>query len=337
MKLGLVLPYDGSIPLSEALELVQRAEALGFDSAWVPEAWGTDAVSILGALAVRTSRIRLGSGIVNIFSRSPALLAQTAATMDLLSQGRFILGLGTSGHQVIAGWHGVPFERPIQRLRETIEIVRLVLRRDPLRFQGEIFRLEQGLKLRARPLRSAIPIFLATLTPPGLRLTGELADGWMPTLFSPEHAATFRPDLEAGSRRSGRSLEAIEIAPSVAVAVDEQRPRARDAVRPFIAFYVGGMGSRQRNFYNDTVRRYGFDAEARAIQALYLEGKRAEAVASVPDALVDAVTLTGPPPVIREGLQRCAAAGVTTVLAQLHASDSSARLAGLEVMARAAA
>ena len=337
MKLGLVLPYDGSIALTEALALVERAEALGFDSAWVPEAWGTDAVSILGALAVRTSRIRLGSGIVNIFSRSPALLAQTAATLDLLSRGRFILGLGTSGHQVIAGWHGVPFERPIQRLRETTEIVRTVLRREPLRFQGEIFRLDQGLKLRARPLRSAIPIFLATLTPPGLRLTGELADGWMPTLFSPAHADLFRADLAAGARRSGRMIDTIEIAPFFAVAVDDDRDRAREAVRSFIAFYVGGMGSRQRNFYNDTVRRYGFEAEAQRIQALYLEGKRAEAVAGVPDALVDAVTLAGPPPVIREGLQACAAAGVTTALAQLHATDPSARLDALEALARAAA
>src|SRR5437868_404266 len=160
MKLGLILPYQGGLSFSEAIELTRRAEALDFASVWVPEAWGTDAISVLGALAVRTERIQLGTGIVNVFSRTPALLAQTAATLDLLSNGRFILGLGTSGHQVIAGWHGMPFDRPLLRLRETVAIVRQILRQERLRFEGEIFHLDQGLKLLARPLRSQLPIFL---------------------------------------------------------------------------------------------------------------------------------------------------------------------------------
>src|SRR5438132_5032298 len=169
MKLGLNLPYEGSLAFPEAVELAQRAEALGFESVWMPEAYGTDAVSILGALAARTQRIRLGTGIVNVFSRTPALLGQTAATLDLISGGRFILGLGTSGHQVVSGWHGMRFDRPLQRMRETVEIVRRVLRQERLRFEGEIFRLDKGLKLLARPVRETVPIYLATLTPPGLR------------------------------------------------------------------------------------------------------------------------------------------------------------------------
>ena len=180
MKLGLNLPYEGTLAFPEAVELAQRAEALGFESVWMPEAYGTDAVSILGALAASTQRIQLGTGIVNVFSRTPALLAQTAATLDLISNGRFILGLGTSGYQVISGWHGVPFDRPLLRMRETIAIVRQVLRRDRLVFNGDIFHLDKGLKLLARPLRDTVPIYLATLTPSGVALAGEMADGWLP-------------------------------------------------------------------------------------------------------------------------------------------------------------
>lgn len=167
MKLGLALPYEANLSFEEMLGLTIRAEELGFDSVWMPEAYGTDAISILAGLAVRTSRIRIGTGIINVFSRTPALIAQTAATMDLISGGRFILGLGTSGHQVISGWHGVPFDRPVQRMRETVEVIRAMLRREPIKFEGEVFRLTQGLKLQMHPVRDQIPIFLATLTPAG--------------------------------------------------------------------------------------------------------------------------------------------------------------------------
>ncbi len=211
MKLGLNLPYEGSLSFPEAVELAQRAEALGFESVWMPEAYGTDAVSILGGLAARTQRIQLGTGIVNVFSRTPALLAQTAATLDLISGGRFILGLGTSGHQVVTGWHGMAFDRPLLRMRETIAIVRQVLRRDRLLFEGQVFQLDKGLKLLAHPVRATVPIYLATLTPGGLRLTGELADGWIPTLFAPQHMDLFRPELEAGARISGRSLDTLAV------------------------------------------------------------------------------------------------------------------------------
>src|SRR6266513_1866637 len=310
MKLGLNLPYEGSLAFPEAVELAQRAEALGFESVWMPEAYGTDAVSILGALAARTERIRLGTGIVNVFSRTPALLAQTAATLDLISGGRFILGLGTSGRQV--------------------------LRRERLIFEGEVFRLDKGLKLLARPVRDTVPIYLATLTPGGLRLTGELADGWIPTLFSPGHMDLFRPDLEAGAKISGRSLDSLAIAPHVPVSIDDDRAHAREALKPWVALYVGGMGSRTKNFYNDLVSRYGFAEDARTLQDLYLGGKQLEAIHRVPDALVDAISIAGPPAYVRDRLAVWASAGVTTLLASVHGKTQSERLRTLEILAAAA-
>ena len=335
MKIGVILPYEGGLPFADALEMTERAEALGFDSVWVPEAWGTDAVSSLGALAARTERIRLGTGIVNVFSRTPTLLGQTAATLDLISNGRFILGLGTSGHQVVTGWHGMAFDRPLQRMRETVEIVRRVLRQERLRFKGEVFTLDQGLKLLARPVRDAVPIFLATLTPGGLRLTGEVADGWIPTLFSPDHLDLFRPELEAGARAAGRSLDSLEIAPYVPVLIDDDRSAARDAIRPWVALYVGGMGSRAKNFYNEVVQRYGFKEEARDIQDLYLTGKKLEAIRRVPDTLVDAITIVGPPAYVRERIEAWSSAGVTLLLATVHGKTQGDRLRTLEILAAA--
>jgi F420-dependent oxidoreductase-like protein len=336
MKLGLNLPYEGSLAFPEAVELAQRAEALGFESVWMPEAYGTDAVSILGALAARTERIRIGTGIVNVFSRTPALLAQTAATLDLISGGRFILGLGTSGHQVVTGWHGMAFDRPLMRMRETIAIVRQVLRRDRLVFDGEVFHLDKGLKLLAHPVRAMVPIYLATLTPGGLRLTGELADGWIPTLFSPQHMDLFRPELEAGARISGRSLDTLAIAPHVPVSIDDDRARARDALKPWVALYVGGMGSKSKNFYNDLVTQYGFADDARTLQELYLGGKQLEAIRRVPDSLVDAISIAGPQSYVRERLAGWASAGVTTLLASVHGKTQLDRLRTLEILAAAA-
>jgi F420-dependent oxidoreductase-like protein len=336
MKLGLNLPYEGSLAFPEAVELAQRAEALGFESVWMPEAYGIDAVSILGALAARTQHIKLGTGIVNVFSRTPALLAQTAATLDLISGGRFILGLGTSGHQVITGWHGMPFDRPLLRMRETVAIVRQALRRDRLLFQGEVFHLDKGLKLLAHPVRPAVPIYLATLTPGGLRLTGEVADGWIPTLLSPGHMDLFRPHLEAGARIANRSLDSLAIAPHVPVSIDDDRARAREALKPWVALYVGGMGSKSKNFYNDLARQYGFADDARTLQELYLGGKQLEAIRRVPDALVDAISIAGPASYVRERLPVWAAAGVTTLLASVHAKTQPDRLRTLEILAAAA-
>jgi F420-dependent oxidoreductase-like protein len=336
MKLGLVLPYAGNLSFTEGLELTRQAEAVGYDSVWVPEAYGTDAISILGALAAVTNRIRIGTSIVNVFSRTPALLAQTAATLDLISRGRFVLGLGTSGHQVITGWHGVPFERPVVRMRETVTIVRQVLRRERLEFHGEVFDLNQGLKILAHPLRTTVPIFLATLTPAGLRLTGEVADGWIPTLFSPDHFDIFRRELEAGAAKSGRSLDSLEIAPHVPVMIDEDRGRARDALKPWAALYIGGMGSRQKNFYKELVARYGYAQQARAIQEMYLGGKRMEAIRSVPDSLMDSISIAGPAGYVQERLQAWGEAGVTLLLADVEGKTQTDRLRTLELLATAA-
>src|SRR6202158_3447689 len=336
MKLGLTLPYEGSLSFPEAVELAQRAEALGFDSVWAPEAYGSDAVSILGALAARTQRIQLGTGIVNVFSRTPALLAQTAATLDLISGGRFILGLGTSGHEVVTGWDVLAFDPPLLAMLETIPIVRQVLRRDRLVFDGQVFHLDKGLKLLAHPVRDTVPIYLATLTPGGLRLTGELADGWIPTLFSPEHMDLFRPELEAGARIAGRSLDSLAIAPHVPVSIDDDRARARDALKPWGALYVGGMGSKSKNFYNDLVRQYGFADDARTLQELSLGGKQLEAIRRVPDALVDAISIAGPAAYVRERLEVWASAGVTTLLASVHGKTQAERLRTLEMLAAAA-
>ena len=336
MKLGLVLPYEGSLKFSEAVALTQQAEALGYDSVWAPEAYGTDAISILGALAARTDRIRLGTGIVNVFSRTPALLAQTAATLDMISNARFILGLGTSGHQVISGWHGLPFDQPVVRVREAVAIIRQVLRRERLEFQGEVFKLDMGLKILAHPVRPAVPIFLATLTPAGLRLTGEVADGWIPTLFSADHFDVFRPHLEAGARAAGRTIESLEIAPHMPVVIDDDRSRARDALKPWAALYIGGMGSRQKNFYNELVGRYGFEAEAHTIQDLYLTGKKLEAIRSVPDALIDAIGIAGPAGYVEERLRAWEAAGVTMLLASIEAKTHADRLRTIELLATVA-
>jgi F420-dependent oxidoreductase-like protein len=337
VKLGLFLPTESSVDLARIRTIAQRAEALGYESLWVSEAWGADAISILGALAAVTERVQVGTAIVNVFSRSPALLAQTAATLDALTTGRFVLGLGTSGHQVVQGWHGVPFEQPGQRMREVIEITRLALKRQPVRYEGSVFTLNQGLKLMLHPLRADVPIYLATLTPQGLRLTSELADGWMPTMFSPEQMDRFVPLLEEGAARSGRDLKGLAIAPLVPVAVADDARTGRDMVRPWAALYIGGMGSRERNYYNRTVAGYGFEAEARRIQDLYLHGQKIEAAGAIPDALLDAVTITGPPAKIRERLAAHQAAGVGTLLARIHAGDHKAELAAIETLAAAAA
>lgn len=336
MKLGLLLPYEGSLDFAEALALTERAQAVGFDSVWAPEAYGTDAISLLGALAARTNRIRLGTSIVNVFSRTPALLAQTAATLDMISGGRFILGLGTSGHQVITGWHGVAFDQPIVRVREAVAIIRQVLRRERLEFHGQVFDLDKGLKLLAHPVRPSVPIYLATLTPAGLRLTGEIADGWIPTLFSPEHFGVFRPHLEGGARAAGRSLDDLEIAPHVPVMIDDDRGRARDALRPWAALYIGGMGSRSKNFYNELVVRYGFAEPARSIQELYLTGRKLEAIRSVPDELIDAISIAGPRGYVEERLQVWEAAGATLLQFYIEARTLADRLRTIEMLANAA-
>jgi F420-dependent oxidoreductase-like protein len=319
VKLGLSLGYapPGTNPV-DLFPLVQEAERLGFDSVWVAEAWGTDAVSVLGWLAGRTERIKLGSAIMQIPGRTPANAAMTAATLDLLSGGRFLLGLGTSGPQVVEGWHGQPWGRPLGRTREYVEIVRAALRRDVVAHEGEHYRipwdgpgatgLGKPLKLMLRPLRAEIPIYLAALGPKNVALAAEIADGWLPIFVAPERFDdAFGPSLSAAPSD-------FEIAATASVLVGDDVPALLDALRPHVALYVGGMGAKGRNFYNSLVRRYGWEEEAERIQELYLGGKQREAIAAVPDELVDAVALVGPKERIAERLEAWRETPVTTLV-----------------------
>ncbi len=340
MKLGINVPYADYLHREMVVAYVQEADRLGYDCVWVPEAYGWDAFTTCTQIAVATQRIRIGTGIVNVFSRSPALIAQTAAALDMLSGGRFILGLGTSGHQVVEGWHGVKFERGVQRMRETIEIVRMVLRRERLTYDGEIFKLGQGLarglKLITQPVRDAIPIYLATLTPSGVALAGEVADGWLPVFFSPSHfAAALRPGLVKGAARAGRDLSALSVCPIQPVVVTNDRAAGRSAVRPHIALYVGGMGSREKNYYNQLWCSYGYAEEAARIQDLYLGGRKEEAMAVISDEMVDLVTIVGPVEECRERISALAGAGVgeLSLALQVPDQDPGQTLAALRALA----
>ncbi len=332
MRLGLYLGYlrkGGANPVRSAV----AAEKAGFDSVWVAEAWGADAVSVLGFLGAATERIGLGTSILPIGSRTPALLAQTAATLDHLSGGRFLLGLGVSGPQVMEGWHGVPFRHPGIRLLETVEIVRRALRREtPLTYSGRHHQLPlpggTGLGKALKPGFPApvreIPIHLATIGPRNTEIAARIGDGWLPFFFSPERcAAVFGPALEAG-RAARERPEPLDVAPLVSAAVGNDIPALRDRMRPNIAFYVGGMGARQKNFYRDLVDGYGFPEEAGRIQDLFLSGRRREAESAVPDQLVDEVSLVGPPGRLAERVAAYREAGVTTLIVSLPPADDGA-------------
>ena len=319
MKLGVNLGYasPGTNP-AELVPLARAAEALGYDSAWAAEAWGTDAVTVLAWLAASTTRIKVGSAIMQIPGRTPGNTAMTAATLDLMSGGRFILGLGTSGPQVVEGWHGEPWGKPLGKTREYIEIVRTALRREVVEHHGEHYRipydgpgatgLGKPLKLMLRPLRADIPIYLAAIGPKNVALAAEIADGWLPMLVAPERFdEAFGPSL-ADAR------EGCEIAAGVSVLVGDDVQSLRDALKPHIALYVGGMGAKGKNFYNSLVSRYGWEAEAAQIQELYLGGNPRAAIAAVPDELVDALALVGPKERIRDRLEAWRETPVTTLI-----------------------
>src|SRR3712207_4366033 len=291
--------------MAQILPLVEHADRLGVDSVWAAEAYGSDAVTVLSYIAARTSNIKLGSAILQIPARTPANTAMTAMTLDALSGGRVILGLGMSGPQVVEGWHGVAYGKPLGRTREYIDIVRkAIARAEPLAFSGEHYQIPyQGedatglgkpLKSILHPVRDRIPIYLAAIGPRNVELAAEIADGWLPIFYSPEREDAFADNIAAGLARSGRSRGDLENAAPVMVAAGEDIAACRDQLRPFFALYVGGMGARGRNFYYDLAVRYGFEAEAAQIQDLYLEGKKDEAARLVPDALVDEVALVGP-------------------------------------------
>jgi F420-dependent oxidoreductase-like protein len=321
MHLGFYMGYaqPGTSPL-ETIELAVETERLGYSSAWAAEAWGTDAMTPLAWLGARTERIGLGTAIMQLPGRSPANAAMTAATLDLLSGGRVLLGLGTSGPQVVEGWHGDAWGKPLGKLREYVEIVRMVLRRELLEHHGEHYDipytgpgatgLGKPLKLMLRPVRKEIPIYLATLGPKAVELTFELADGWLPVWLSPTKAREVFP---LDGMRPG-----FDVAAGVQVVVTDDVQAGLDALKPHFGFYIGGMGARGRNFYNDLFTRFGFEAEAPRIQDAFLAGNQREAYSLVPDAFVDDVALVGPPERIREKLAAWRESGVTTLLVQSH-------------------
>jgi F420-dependent oxidoreductase-like protein len=327
----------------EQLEIVQEAERLGYDSVWAAEAYGSDAATVLGWIAGQTERIRIGSAIFQMPARSPAMTAMTAATLDQLSGGRMMLGIGSSGPQVAEGWHGQRFGRQLQRTREYVAVVRKVLARERVEFHGETLELPlpdgpgKALKLTIAPVQDRIPIYLAAIGPKNTQLAGEIADGWIPIFFSPENVGELRPLLQEGAARAGRSLDGFDIAPTVNVAISDDLQAARDVVRPVIALYVGGMGSRKQNFYNALACRYGFEDAARKIQDLYLDGLRDQAAAAVPDELVDAVALCGPADRVRDRLAVYRDAGVGTLGVTPMASTKEERIAQLRQIAELAA
>jgi F420-dependent oxidoreductase-like protein len=323
VRLGLYLGYasPGTNP-TELVALAEEAERLGFDSAWAAEAWGTDAVTVLAWLAARTTTLKIGSAIMQIPGRTPANTAMTAMTLDLMSGGRFLLGLGVSGPQVVEGWHGQPWGKPLAKTREYVEIVRTVLRRETLEHHGEHYDvpytgpgatgLGKPLKVLGRPLRADLPIYLAALGPKNVELAAEIADGWLPIYLSPERFDdVFRPHL-------AHAGPGFEIAASVQVVVGDDVQACRDVVKQSLALYLGGMGARGRNFYNALACRYGYEREAGEVQELYLGGKKREAAAAVPDALVDEVALVGPRERIAARLDAWRECGVTTLLCQTH-------------------
>jgi F420-dependent oxidoreductase-like protein len=324
MRLGLHVGYWGlGLTADEQLRLVREAESLGYDSVWSAEAYGSDAATVLAWLAGQTEKIKLGSAIFQMPGRTPAMTAMTAATLDQISGGRVLLGIGSSGPQVAEGWHGQPFAKQLQRTREYVEILRMALARERLEYHGESYELPipdgpgKALKLMISPVQERIPIYIAAIGPKNTQLTGEIADGWIPTFFSPEYMKDARALLEEGAarRNGGGGLPAdFDIAPTVQIAIDDDVDRARDVMRPVLALYIGGMGSRQRNFYNQLVSRYGFEDAAKEVQDLYLSGKKDEAAAALPAELIDQTTLAGPAEKIKERLDVYREAGVGTLM-----------------------
>ena len=311
-RIAITQPRAEDLPRSEAVEFVQRIDELGYEALWVPESWGREAFVTLALLACNTKRLHLGTGIVNVFSRTPGAIAQAAATLDELSGGRVLLGLGTSGQRVIENWHGVPYEKPIQRTREYIDIVRLVLSGERVNYDGQFFHLKD-FRLAFKPPRARIPIYVASLGPLNTKMAGEKADGWMPTYYSRTRGDVQLRDLEDGAKAAGRSLAEIEVAPYLISCVSDDAAAARALARAHVAYYVGGMGV----YYNNLMRRYGYVEEAARIKELWEKGDRTGAAAALPDALLDDVSLAGSPTEVRQRLEEYRARGVTLPIVAL--------------------
>lgn len=325
MRLGLMIGYSGA-KLELPLEMIQEADRLGYYAVWTAEAYGSDSVTPLAWIGALTKQIHLGTAIMQMPARTPAMTAMTAITLDQLSGGRMLLGLGLSGPQVVEGWHGQPYGKPLGKTREYVQIVRTILAREkPLIHQGEHYQVPyQGADATGlgKPLKSIIhgradlPIYLAAIGPKNVELAAEIADGWLPIFFSPRHYdQVFKASVEAGFAKAGngKSIAHFDIAPSVPVVLGDDIKQCRNAVKPFLALYVGGMGAKDKNFYYDLVCRYGYAEAAAQIQAFYLQGKKMEAAQAVPDELVDDVALCGPKARIAERLQLWKQSPVTTL------------------------
>jgi F420-dependent oxidoreductase-like protein len=344
MKLGLHAGYWGlGVSAEDQLRLAQEADDLGYDSIWAAEAYGSDAATVMAWLATNTKKARIASGIFQMPARTPAMTAMTAATLDNISGGRMVLGLGMSGPQVVEGWHGQPFNHQLQRTREYVAVVRKALARETLKHEGEFYGLPRPggpgkpLKLIIQPVQDRIPIYLAAIGPKNTALAAEIADGWLPTLFAPDHIDVFRPALEEGAGRAGRSADDLDIAPMTSVAIEDDVDKARDMMRPFLALYIGGMGSRKKNFYNELVTRYGYGDDARKIQDLYLDQKYDEAMAAIPTELIDKISLCGTKETIGERLDVYRKAGVGTLLVTPMATTVDDRLRVMRDLAELAA
>jgi F420-dependent oxidoreductase-like protein len=337
MRVGMMLGYAGGF--SETVDELADFERAGLDIVFVPEAYSFDAVSQLGFIAARTTRLEIASGILPIYSRTPALTAMTAAGLDFVSGGRFTLGLGTSGPQVIEGWHGVPYDAPVGRTRELVEICRMVWRRDRLDYQGKHYTLpyEGGtglgkpLKLINHPVRERIPIVIAALGPKNVALAAEVAEGWQPIFYFPEKAAiAWDAPLAEGKARRDPALGTLDVIASAPLAIGDDVTGLRDLTRPVFALYIGGMGARGRNFYYDLACRFGYESEADTIQEAYLAGRKDEAAALVPADLVEKTALIGPAGYVAERLEAFREAGVTTLNVTPLAPTHAARLADIE-------
>ena len=320
---------------SDASTYVVEAERLGVDCVWSHESWGYDAVTPLAFIAARTSRVKLGTGIIQAGTRTPALIAMTAMSLNAMSAGRLLLGFGVSGPQVIEGWHGIRFDRPVTRLRETIDIVKLATRGERVAYKGKVYELPlpggegKALRTGARP-EPGIPIYLATLSPRSLEMTGEIADGWLGTSFMPDHARVFFDHIAAGAARAGRSLADLDLQAGGAVAFGDDVERLIPARKPGLAFTLGAMGSRQHNFYNDAFRRAGYEDVAHEVQRLWIEGRRDDATARVPDELVLKTNLLGTDAMVRRRIETYRDAGVTTLRVEPAGNTLDERLATLE-------
>ena len=322
MKFGMQIDYAGGF--AESAAKVAEYEKAGLDIAWVAEVYGFDAPTFMGYLAAKTESITIGAGILPIYTRTPTLMAMTAASMDTLTNGRFILGLGASGPQVIEGFHGVKYDAPLGRTREIIDICRIVWKRERVTYDGKYYQLPlpagegtglgKPLKMIAKPIREDIPVWIASLGPKNVELTAEIANGWLPIFYMPERANdVWGADLAAGMAKRDPSLGPLEICAGGLVAIGDDKSDIAELARPMAALYVGGMGAKGRNFYNDLMCRYGYEEDAEKIQDLYLEGKKDEAAALVPSEFLKLTNLCGPEGFVRERIEAYAAAGVNVL------------------------